>query len=655
MKKNILKIGFVVVVLAVILFLLLPFLQTTSPASSSLNAATPQIVSSNPLTAIMRRLSSLFGKKEKKALQPSTASYDEQNSFSSNSAQYAWNQPEGEFPQERNPFNQTVSVPQEEQPYDYADAAFQTDAGEWVLIRQTAPQNSAPGMHEVNVHDNPYDRYIKQERAQHFARANANTQEIPDSMWARIARPFKYLFLGDDGPRQVGASPVQVHRSSEGAALLASASNKLGTGNKNLGSASSAQRASMPDISSVQWAKLTPAEKERVQERHAAVQFSQLLSGEKAAEQSAEIAADTKFPNPKNEQEQQEKERYKKEMLARNKQLIEAGLLQNIQNNAADKEVVDELSYMTGCANSSLPSTSESCGGPDTPLPSRLPQDVLLKAQLQNAENFYNTTEYVLPKGLPFTVVLGPTDLKNLENMASNPSTQPTGEVYVAMAQQQRCDSRPCYWIPNTKQLDPQLADTFATINDAHLKEDPLHLYATFAEPFIQSKIAQLGKDATPEQIKQVKTQAVEQFTKNRPNWVPYTQEQIIQMHQNTKKALASSSMDGATSDPIFPFVTDPAIAPEMARLIGPASFVYNNISLVNAAETPIAAGGQLTSSLGQNVNDAKHVFNEVTKGAVTDSMREKINSQINTQNQTGGGFAGLLNFVKNKPATGTK
>ena len=92
-----------------------------------------------------------------------------------------------------------------------------------------------------------------------------------------------------------------------------------------------------------------------------------------------------------------------------------------------------------------------------------------------------------------------------------------------------------------------------------------------------------------------------------------------------------------------------------MARLIGPASFVYNNISLVNAAENATEAGGQLTNSLGQNVNDAKHVFNEVTKGAITDSVRDKINSQINTQNQTGGGFAGLLNFVKNKPATGTK
>ena len=474
-------------------------------------------------------------------------------------------------------------------------------------------------------------------------------------MWARIARPFKYLFLGDEGPRQVGASPVQVHRSLDAATSLASASNKSGTENKNLGSSSSTPRTSMPDISPIQWAKLTPAERERVQERHAAVQFSQLLSGEQAAQQAAEIAADTKFPNPKNEQEQQEKERYKQEMLARNKQLIEAGLLQNIQNNTADKQAVDELSYMTGCANSSLPSISESCGEPDTPLPVRLPQDVLLKAQLQNAENFYNTTEYVLPKGLPFTVVLGPTDLKNLENMANNPSTQPTGEVYVSMAQQQQCDSRPCYWVPNTKQLDPQLADTFATINDAHLKEDPLHLYATFAEPFIQSKIEQLGKDATPEQIKQAKKIAVEQFTKNRPNWVPYTEDQIVQMHQNTKQALASSSTDGDASNPIFPFITDPAIAPEMARLIGPASFVYNNISLVNAAENATEAGGQLTNSLGQNVNDAKHVFNEVTKGAITDSVRDKINSQINTQNQTGGGFAGLLNFVKNKPATGTK
>lgn len=66
MKKTIGKIVLVFTCVAVIVFLLLPFLETTSPApanaqaSASAQKATPQIFTSNPLTALVQRMARLL-------------------------------------------------------------------------------------------------------------------------------------------------------------------------------------------------------------------------------------------------------------------------------------------------------------------------------------------------------------------------------------------------------------------------------------------------------------------------------------------------------------------------------------------------------------------------------------------------------------------
>lgn len=656
MKKTVLKVGFIGVCVLAIIFLLLPFLETTAPVVSQLHKALPQVSSENPLTQLVKRLAPLFGHKERDARTLSAQQGPNATPFEDHSLYAAHTlQPNAAEASQPAATSQTVTLPETQAPFDYADASFQTDNGEWVLIRQTAPQNSAPGMHEINVHDNPYDRYMKQERVRRFQPASS-AQEIPDSKWARFTRPFKYLFSGNDSARPVQPASVQVHRGEPGQSTLladakAARNGKSGFNySSNVGSGASfgQTRLSLPNITPQQWAQLTPEEREKITERHAALEFSQLLSGDRVAEQAAEIAADAKFPNPQNEQEQQKKEDYRKLLTEQNKQQIKEELLARIQANAADKEEVDELSYMTGCKDSSLPADSSACYADESPLPpSRTPQEQLFAQQTQNTQNFFDQTQYVLPQGLPFTVVLGPTNPENLQHMTDNPATQPTGEIYQFMYKQQQCDTRPCYWVPNSDQVDPQLTDALLTVNGAALKTDPQQTYASYEAPFVQNQINKLGQDATPEQVKQAAKLAQEQLTKYRPNWVPYTEEQILQMHQDTKEALAAPETDlSSGKDPIFPFVMDPAIAPQIAELIGPASFVYNNVSIVNST-TSVEAGEQLTDSLVQNVNDAKEVFNNVTQGAISEGLRTQINQQINNQNQTGGGFTGLLNLFK--------
>ncbi len=641
MKKIALKISVLIGCVVVIVFLLLPFLETVPPQTGPSNPQQPQISTENPLVKLAKRLGTVFSRKERPHTFAARSSAESQSPWDESLYASVGSTMGEATPAETVP-SKTIDIPlSEEDPFDYADASFQTDDGEWVLIRQTAPQSSAPGMHEVNVHENPYDRYVKQERA---SRVHSSTpvQEIPDSKWARLTRPIKYLFSGNESPRPVQPTSMQVLHSDTAGALLASARTPNRAGDKT--SSYKQMHASLPDITPLQWAQLTPAQREKIAERHAAHEFAQLLSGDRAAEQAAEIAADAKYPNPKNEQEKQQKEAYKKQITEENKQQIKQGLLARIQANAADKEAVDELAHMTGCKDSSLPSDSTECSAPETILPTmRTPQGILRQQQFQNAQNFFDQTKYVLPQNLPFTVVLGPTDPENLQNMANNPATQLPGEMYPFMYNQQECDSRPCYWVPNFKQADPQLADAFFTINDAHLKTDPLHTYATYINPFLQQKAKQAGGNVSPEEYARWQQQMID----NPPNWVPYTEEQLLQMHQNTKEALTQTGTDlSAGKEPVFPFVTDPAIAPQIAELIGPASFVYNNISLVNST-TAVEAGEQMTDSLIQNVNDAKEVFNGVTQGAISEGLRTQINQQISTQNQSGGGFAGLLNLFK--------
>lgn len=660
MKKILLKTGFFVVCLVTIIFLLLPFLETT-PQPAKTAALQPQVSTENPLTVIAKRLTSLFSRKEraKQALpshQELTGPQQVENVMYARWPQNAEPTPTNQSAR----INRTIQFPYE-QSLDFADASFQTDNGEWVLIQQVAPQSSKPGMHEVNVHDNPYDRYVRQEQARHF-QPREPKQEIPDSKWARLSRPFKQFF-GIEGARPVPDSAVRVHYEADSPRLASARTtqhSKNSLANAKAGSTYPFDRMYLPDITPQQWAKMSLEDREKAITRHNTERFSEFLSGERAAEQAAQLVADAKYPNPRNEKEQQEKESYKQSLIQQNKQIIRNGILESIQANAADKEPVDELAFMVGCRDASLPSSSCSAEDRHTP-PQHESPSVLERVKIKNAQAFYESTNYVLPEGLPFTVVVGPTDPDNFQQMTQSPdpATQQTGEIYTFLYKQQQCESQKCYWVPNSNQLDPKLADALTTIGNAQLEADPAGTYATYQNAFVQEKLKNLGPQATSQQVKQIQQQALEQFQKYRPNWVPYTEQQLVELDKNTVAALTATAGDSAASSAklTFPLVTDPAIAPEIAQLIGPTHFVYNQLS-ITTTDSPMEAGAQLTLSLAQNVNDAKEVINSVTKNAYQEGIRTTLNTQINQANQNGGGFRGLLDAVKlwgNKNSSGSK
>ena len=654
MKKTLFKLGFILLCVGLIVFLLLPFLETTAPTTSALNAGTSQIATENPLNAVAKKLAALFGRKEKKkVLSPASTTPNDTAAAPLLAQDLSSKNVQTQMAAIASHTNQgatrTIDLPATNYQDGYEGASFQTDDGEWVLIQQTAPEHSAPGMHEVNVHENPYDRYIRQERARHFAPQTAR-QEIPDSKWARFTRPIK-AFLGLDTPTPV--APTQPHVYHENDKIAASTRSRNTLASNTAVSSDAAYeriRSMFPTLSFQQWQSMTPEERAQFQETQAAHHFTSLLSGDRAARESAEIVADTIILLPRNEKEQQEKEKLIEKLTQENKQRIKEGVMASIEQNALGQEPVDTLAYMIGsCSDASLPNDPGECKL--TP-PSTSSAEEVASYQRINEHNFYEQTKFFFPKGLPLTFVMGSTDPMNFERMLESPRTQPVGEIYQFMYDTQKCDSQNCYWVANSNQPDPRLMDA-VTMTNATFKPDPKNTYPTYEESFVQYKLAQLPAEATPQERKQAEQKAREQFAHNNPNFVPYTEEQIISMHRDMLAAADPNNPQADLNQLTVPFISDASVAVQFSKLVDSPIFAYSQHDILGFSQ-PGDASQHFSQSMADNVLAAQREIQEVQKEAVQQGLKSSlnhgnttINRAIDENNKNGGDFSNLVNTMK--------
>jgi len=654
MKKILLKMGFIIFCMGVIIFLLLPFLETTAPVNATLKTGQAQIVTDNPLNVISKRLASLFKRKEKvQKIAPeqndSTATLALAASYTPTTSAKGQMSAIAPKTAENSP-SKTIEISSKNYPFDYENASFQTDNGEWVLVQQTAPQHSAPGMHEVNVHDNPYDRYVRQERAKNFG-PQAPKQEIPDSKWARVITPIQ-KFFGLNAPYPVSSASTRVHRDDDKALSLGTARDKLGTSSVNKSSGYERIRLPLPDISPKEWALMTPQARQAYQAHKAARDFADLLSGDHAAREAAEIIADLKFPNPQTEQEKKAKEYLIARLTAENKDKIREKVLAGIEENAAAWDpTLDELGFTTDC-NSSFPSINSACflGVVQHEEAKKIQQ-----AQKNNAQIFFEKTKFILPEGLSFTPVLGPTTPENFKQMVEdNPHMKTTGEIYAVMYEQKQCDSQRCFWLPNSKPSDYVLTDTFTTVGNSKIVPDPFNTYDTYKDAWINKKLKEIEeaqKNAPEKPIsirpEQIKPQLEKQYDKQRPNWVPYTDEDLRQINDINKDILTTPIENiGDKEPPTFLVLSNPGMAYDMAETLeSPVGFVYSNPDPLSQSTDAIEGGESLTVSLANNLNAVKDATTEVTQQAIQEGV---INATISQSNQTGGGFFNLLNTMRN-------
>ncbi len=239
--KQVGKIVVVILSVAIFFFLLLPFLEPDSETAKegSAKKATPQIFTSNPLSELARKIYAMFsGKSRSKA--PRIPSQQQANTLEGENV-LALAPTETErysAAHESDPHVSTVGVTYDE----YGEAGFINEEGEWVLIRQTAPETAQRGMHEVSATDKAYDKYVQLERSAKYIGKPEESANIPESKWARLWKPIKKLFSKDE------ETPSVNEEDTEKSWALASASSGLGKDREKYIS-SRASKALKPDLS----------------------------------------------------------------------------------------------------------------------------------------------------------------------------------------------------------------------------------------------------------------------------------------------------------------------------------------------------------------------------------------------------------------------
>ena len=246
------KIIIIVLSMAILFFLLLPFLENPAASEASKGKkASPQIFTSNPLSDLVQKVYALF-----KRDNPPAPVYSEEigeEMFASltpeEQQRFAHQRAEEEQTAQSTNFEYSDEAAAVEA---YGDAGIINEEGEWILVRQTAPESATPGMHEVSTRDNAYERHLRQERAERYigkaGAAAAAAPAIPDSKWARLWKPIKSFFTGTDDKADAPSSSANT--AQEKAPLLASSS-ALGKDTHKQGS--TYQKGKSADMSASEW------------------------------------------------------------------------------------------------------------------------------------------------------------------------------------------------------------------------------------------------------------------------------------------------------------------------------------------------------------------------------------------------------------------
>ncbi len=568
MKKTIFKTGFILLCVGVVVFLLLPFLETTTHAPSTSNMDQAQVVTENPLNAISKRIASLFGlNKERKqktlpgqtnvAANSADGTTENANNISSASADWraSANTPRTSATTREAPNaaqSQTIEVPPHNSAADYENASFQTDDGEWVLVQQTAPEHSAPGMHEVNVHENPYDQYVHQERARSFG-PQMPKQEIPDSKWAHIIQPVKNLLgFGKSSEEPSVSTRAAQHANNEKGLSLGAGSDKLASNKGNESSSFSQVRLPTPDITPIEWSMLTPREQQESEK-------SDSSSDRSKAREVAEALGNAKFPNPRTPKERQQREDFINQKKAELLQRMDEALLQVLTTNSENRpqkigvdEVVgcsDGVRQQTECRSNPTPDNSNNTSTLSEERETQK-EKVLEEERDKNRYNIRQGTGTILDDNYSITVLLGPSEELNFEDLRR--SAPQVAEKYEYLAKAKNCYEKKCYWVPSSAPSDPTLKDAVSTVGWP--QGDPLRV---------------------EEQLKQEASEANKRILETPINWIPYNEEDVKQLKDRSEHVLPSDS--------------------EVALWYG-QNVGLENI-LVSSLPSPLSSSGQTTGS----------------------------------------------------------
>ncbi len=599
MKKSI-KITLLVIAIAVFIFLMLPFIFPSSETENAAqraaaDAVTPQIFTSNPLAKLVNRLARFFGRQPAprsavaaNATQPLTdALYADARAAGDSSANADVTDME----------NDPEAIAQA-----FENAALQNEEGEWVLIRQQAPEGSASGMHEVNVKENAYDRYVKQQRAAQYTPSSSKVKnKVPDSKWARMFRPIKRLF-GMDDTASPASTTLQIDGRANSSSGGGSAEGPLRTLNSSSGRSGGAAGAGT--MGSAYF-------------RHPAADLLAMIDPNRAARNAADMIADGAFPNPQNPDEAAQKDELRQQAQGNVLSNLSKKLSEQLIRTAQGQQPEDKLQETFSCGAKALTSTAtdKPCGpgGENTPAsPSSIDVEIVRN---KNKELFLERTKYNMPPA-PLTVVLSKADATPQQDLLDYKA----GEIYAYMLENTDCSSQSCFWVANATQTTPDLKETVEA-SGATFKGDPLGKYDQIKQGFTEQKMANLPEDASEKDREEARTQADRFATP----YVLYTTQDILTLQQNDKNFVAGRGNADQVTALYFSKAAD---AQQFMKESGePPLFFYGKDGAVVDADngSTIDRSAQLTNDMADLIIFAKQEFQQATSQA----GKQAISSQM--------------------------
>lgn len=637
MKKTIGKTFLIICICALLLFLLLPFLETQETAGGPGKKASPQIFTSNPLTELVNRIASIFQSKQKrlaKARGKIQTSPEDLNELYADVPPEIATRYAAESSEEGASSQTTLLRPSN---FDYGDAALQNDDGDWVLVRQTAPQANAKGIYEINTTDTAYDRYVRQERAARFTPGLDAPARPADSALARLLAPIKNL-LG----KKPASETVQTNLSARPVA------SSQGLGGNQGKTPSSTRTAAAPAMPSYTVASL-PRTGARTPAASTGTETATVYSGGDLFNPMLAITRTSEWIiNNQDEDATDEEKKNNQQKLAaiisRTKENLSNRLTRQVREEAGNAPAPDWLPTTIGCKGE-----SDSFYAEDLTLCGTIPsisQDASawMSAEEQEKQNQQGRQKLVeklnLPAGHPalpevnVMVVLGKT--KNMRPPDMEDDTEDTPEqkqakeaisrIYELMLEKQNCANEECYWIPNQLQQYPNVRETVisAGLNSV---EDPLNLYSQWIPELEKRLLDDTQDDESGERFIIMQ----EALSKNAPAYIPITRAQMEELNRrNDDRKLLNPQ---TRQEHIIFYVPDPKNARDMTDVFKehPAFLVWGKDGKVfdRSAKLDTAARADiLQNDLTERAKDmaafAQGVIQELYRENLIDSSRRK-------------------------------
>jgi len=642
MKKSIGKIVLFIFCVGVVVFLLLPFLEADNAASTAAvqdGKPTPQIFTSNPLTTIVKKLASLFRKNNKSGeKQPQQiALSNEQVNEKFGVPQYARGAAENsDDPELIASAGNNTAVNS-----DY----YAEGEEDWVLIPQTSPDSSAPGMHEISVKDDAYETYVREQKAAAYNPAlqiHAGGKHEQPSYWKRLVSPITNLFTSKDnlnGGAADRANPLgKGDQLSDGDNLLASAA-----GRPNNSPYKQPLEFSLPDRTTTPHAgQKIPPTKEQIQQGFS--QAMDLLSQKSRLERVADMWATAKYPGPDQEKERQAAKARKLNEFQKALGNKTAELMNNLQGDPTTiyKNLEDILA---GCNTPSLPAgkceTEDSSGGISQ---AETEQQALLAFQKASATFKEETGGLTLPKNVPITPVLGIISLDDLEKQGTetdgeadededadenNGEGNANAPAELLEIQKQKQISKgiatflfenngcggdnQCVWVANGVQNSPDLKDSIER-NGQFFVGDPAGVYQKNEEAYIAQRVKNLG-DVSKEEQKKEAEQAKKDYQKLAPAWIPYNEKTV----QDRQKLSYSNLLQDNEDLSVFHLINGEQASKFSQMLGNDKRFFFSHAKDNGLQETSSAESESLMRDWVDTVNYIMGVADEVGGKAAED------------------------------------